>query len=252
MHSQHQLRSRLPQYSRYGEESRSSFNNALTRRHTAHNSGLNDDFSLDDKTKTNRFRTQQHSWSGRTLFFDETIGLLDRGIEAADKHIRPLQEAFQKEVSGIKFYATQKVLDELWEMRLDIKPKNRRNSKKEEAEGEIVEMEEMLEKNKQAKHAWAKVEKALQAAASGTKMTISAGRRNIKKADDKAGIERTVSKLQTFGSQCLDLLSKSKKKYSEIETLLKELDFLKQIIEEWTEFAEPGTDDENFGRDDGV
>jgi hypothetical protein len=79
------------------------------------------------------------------LFFDQTIGLLDRGIEAADKHIRPIQEVFQKEVAGIRFYTTQKIIDELWELRLDIKPKIRRqNSKKEEDENESVEMEEML------------------------------------------------------------------------------------------------------------
>jgi hypothetical protein len=36
-------------------------------------------------------------------------------------------------------------MDELWEIRLDIKPKiRRRNSKKEEGENESVEMEEIL------------------------------------------------------------------------------------------------------------
>jgi hypothetical protein len=40
-------------------------------------------------------------------------------------------------------------------------------------------------------------------------------------------------------------LAKSRKKYSEIETLLKELDFLRQTTEEWTEFADAGGEGEN-------
>ena len=249
MHSTQQLRSRVPQYSRYIDENRSNFRDALVRRHTTRDLKFKDDFLLEDSTSLTRYRPQQPSWSGRTLYFDETIELLDRGIEAADKHVRPLQEAFQKEVAGIRFYATQKTLDDLWEMRLDIKIKGRRSSKKEEDEGESVEVEEMIEMSKQAKSAWAKIDKALQAAASGTKTTISPARRSVKKAEDKAGIERTVSKLQTSGSQCLDLLAKSKKKYSEIEILLKELDFLKQIIEEWTEFAEVAGDEGTYEED---
>ncbi|KAF2795318.1 hypothetical protein K505DRAFT_14029 [Melanomma pulvis-pyrius CBS 109.77] len=243
MHSTQQLRSRMPQYSRYVDDNRSNFREPLLRRHTARDSKFSDKLSIEEGVGANRFRPQ--SWSGRTLFFDETIGLLDRGIEAADKHIKPLQEAFQKEVAGIRLYATQNIIDELWEMRLDIKPKtHRRNSKKEDDEGESVEMDEMMQMSKQAKQAWAKIDRALQAAANGTKSTVSPGRRSIKKADDKPGIERTVSKLQTSGSQCLDLLAKSRKKYSEIETLMKELDFLRQIIEEWTEFADAGGEEE--------
>jgi hypothetical protein len=91
-----------------------------------------------------------------------------------------------------------------------------------------MDMDDMLQRNKQAKQAWAKIENALQAAANGTKTTVSPERRSIKKADDKSAVKRTVSKLHTSASQCLGLLSKSRKKYSEMETLLKELDFLRQ------------------------
>ena len=231
-------------YSRYGDDTRSTFGGALRRRHTSLDVKF-DDCSLEDSVSTNKSRPLQISWSSRTLYFDETIGLLDRGIEAVDKHIRPIQEVFQKEIAGIRFYTTQKIVDELWELRLNIKPKiHRRNLKKGEDGNESAGMEEMLQRSKQAKQAWAKIDKALQAAANGTKIAVSPGRRSTKKADDKSGIERTVSKLQTSGSQCLDLLAKSRKKYSEIETLLKELDFLRQIIEEWTEFADAGGEEE--------
>lgn len=47
-----------------------------------------------------------------------------------------------------------------------------------------------------------------------------------------------MSKLQISGRQCLDLLAKSKKKYVQVETLIKELEFLEQIMGDWRDFAD--------------
>jgi hypothetical protein len=58
-----------------------------------------------------------------------------------------------------------------------------------------LDIDDMVQRNKQAKYAWSNIDKALQAAANGTKTTVNPGRRSIEKADNKSGIERTVSKL---------------------------------------------------------
>lgn len=52
-------------------------------------------------------------------------------------------------------------------------------------------------------------------------------------------------------SQCLDLLAQARKKHSQFGPLLKELNFLDQIVKEWAVFASAGGDiDDDEERDD--
>lgn len=164
-----------------------------------------------------------------------------------NEYLRPFQSQFEKEIEHIKIYATPSMIDSLWEMRLEMKPKPvRRNSERGEYGGNGGKIGEMIRMSRKAKQAWIRAEKAMQVAANCTKTTVSAASRKLRISEDREAIERTVPKLQTLGSQCLALLIKARKKYSQMEALIKELEFLTQVIDEWKEFADGRTDNEDY------
>ncbi|KAF2876677.1 hypothetical protein BDV95DRAFT_602645 [Massariosphaeria phaeospora] len=220
--------------------------------------GANNNYDDDDIYATPSpldARTRHHparTYSERQLFFDETISTLFKALADAEACFPNVQDAFNDEIRGIRWYATQALIDSLWELRFEAKKAggisnsstSRRDSKAahddydaEDSGGGSGSGSNASEKVKQVKQVRGKLEKALQAAAYGTRPTVNPKRRNVKQAQEKASIERTVSKLQTSGSQCLELLTASKKRFSQFEPLVVELRFLKQIIEAWSEFT---------------
>jgi hypothetical protein len=168
-------------------------------------------------------------------------------MNLTETYIKPLQRDFSNEIQGIRPYASQSIIDSLWGMRFEVKQRPIRQGarKAEERFAEYYESEfeerntvEWAKQIRALRSAWNKLEKALQAAAHGASPTISAERRGMKEFEDKALIARTVSKMQTSGSQCLDLLVKSRRKFSQMRPLLGELEFLGQIIEPWKDLKE--------------
>jgi len=63
-------------------------------------------------------------------------------------------------------------------------------------------------------------------------------------------VERAVNKLRPASEECLKLARQAEKRFSQLQELLKELEFLKLMIDGWPEFtsAESGRrNDEGYG-----
>lgn len=208
----------------------------LVHRHSLDSSTYENEYGV----HANRLRiAQKTTMSVRLRHFDETIAMLDSSMKEVQEHVKPLLDQFKEEVQGIRHYANQTLIDSLWEMRLDMKQRwTRRNFRKEESSEEYVRVREMMQLSKRAKQAWVNVETAMKVAAYGTRATVSQGSRKLLLAENKDGIERAVLKLEASGKQCLELLEKSKKRHSQVEALMKEMEFLDRVIDEWRAFVD--------------
>ncbi|KAF2478103.1 uncharacterized protein BDR25DRAFT_348385 [Lindgomyces ingoldianus] len=194
---------------------------------------------FDGMGEKERLRRAQRLPGTRALCFDEGIAELVGSIAAAHEHLEPLKGIFEEEIQHIRPYTDQAIIDALWEMRFELKRKpNRRVSKRNDEKDDVGRWKEFAKSNRKVKQTSARLENALVAAANGFKPTISQPRKKIKEAEDKAWIERTVSKLNISGTQCLELLRVSRKKYSQFDPLLEELRFIERILEPWKAFAD--------------
>lgn len=245
MMASHQLRCGAHQYTNYDIP---PYQVSFGQRQSRSSTDLFQD-SLTSSSSFDHFRPHQRQlgWSGRQLAFDETIEKLIEAMGLTEAYIKPLQRDFSNEISGIRSYASQSIIDKLWEMRFEIKQRPIRQGYRkakarltEHHDHEVQESDtgEWIKQIKALRYAWYKLERALQAAAHGATPTISTERRGLKEFEDKALIARTVSKMQTSGRQCLDLLAKSRRKFSQLRPLLGELEFLGQIIEPWKDLKD--------------
>ncbi|KAF2007688.1 hypothetical protein P154DRAFT_648 [Amniculicola lignicola CBS 123094] len=196
--------------------------------------GSDDPYDMD----LSRHRARNLTWPGRPTYFDDTITGLFEALADAERHLTPLQEEFDQEIRLIRCYADKATIDALWAARFEIKAKpSRRSSAKSGVEPEADEVE-ATKKRKEVRQTWLKLERALNMAARGSSTTVSEARRGLKEAQDLPGIERTVKKMETSGKQCFELLSKSKKRYSDFKPLMEELDFIKTIVDGWSVFVD--------------
>ncbi|KAF2115535.1 hypothetical protein BDV96DRAFT_687454 [Lophiotrema nucula] len=239
-------RSRPPQYRGYTDDI--AINYRDVRQRSARDSSL---YGGDFDDRPNKLRSRQLTWSGKSQYFDVTIGKLLVTLPEATAQFREFNDRFNSEIEHVRRYADTSMIDTLWEIRLDLKPKSARRGSRKEEEEDIAVMEEYWNTSRQLRRAWVRLERALMVTSEGTNATVSPERRAVKEAEDKSSIERTVPKLKISSSQCLDLLTQARKKYSQFEPLLKELNFLGQIVKEWTVFTSAGGDiDDDEDRED--
>ncbi|KAF2659493.1 hypothetical protein K491DRAFT_675477 [Lophiostoma macrostomum CBS 122681] len=200
--------------------------------------------------------------------FDETIAKLYTAISTLNLHFKPLQDQFAREIAYVRHYTSPTDIDAMWESRLNMRPpaSDRRSFRPENenqdpndndttttnTETDKAQMASMLQSSARALRALSRAEKALQIASHNTSTTISGRRRRLALAGNREGIKRAVPKLQTLGSQCLDLLVQARTKYSQIGPLMKELEFLGRVVHEWRGFADRRGGGEDFGSGIGI
>ncbi|KAF2203893.1 hypothetical protein GQ43DRAFT_429446 [Delitschia confertaspora ATCC 74209] len=211
-----------------------------------------------------------------SLPFDHAIAQLISALKVADKHLKSFYREFQDETSTIALYASPKLLDSLWIAKFELtkfnKPVSRKKQERARLGNEDAQYDDnnggdynhqnrdcqskapngpaLVRKSTSLRQTWTKLEQALLEAAQA-KSLASAERRSCREAQDRAGIERVLGKLKTQGRDCVNLMKRARKEVAQVDVLIEELGFVRDIVKRWSIFAEgTGEDDDGaYGSD---
>jgi hypothetical protein len=175
--------------------------------------------------------------TGRGVTFDKALTQLAEAYETAEPVMAEFKAGFEADTGGIRLYADDETLDRLWHARVTYKtkPEARKGREREEEQGEDSWAgEELLLKSKE-------FQKALHALIKGLESAMNAvptlGGKEKVSNKEKENMERMVKKLRPVSEECLKLARQAGKRVSQLQELLRELNYLKLMIEEWPEFT---------------
>ena len=156
--------------------------------------------------------------------FRGAMNKLFHQIEQARECYSEFQSQYDNEVFQIKNYATQKVLDELWGLRVAGK-KDRRTLE----EGESITDEDSHEKPKEMfNDTRERMRRALEHAVYST---IQPGQESRKNAIRHEAAKRLQRKVATAQDQIMELLTSAPKGREDCDELLKELELLRILVD---------------------
>ncbi|KAF2807942.1 uncharacterized protein BDZ99DRAFT_464841 [Mytilinidion resinicola] len=235
-------RSLPPAYGRYPPE-HDEYGRAIQVR-SPHNAAV----VYDDSRYFSSAPRSEPRRSGRSVHFDKALIQLAEGYEAAEPVITEFKAGFDQEMGAIKMYADDEILDRLWHARVQFKPKadQRKGKDQEDQSEENGSEEELLAKSKD-------FQKSLQSLIRGLESSMNAMPTLQSKPKltqkEKENVERVVKKLRPASEECLKLARQAGKRVTQLQELLKELAYLKLMIDEWPEFTSPESrrrNDESF------
>jgi hypothetical protein len=155
--------------------------------------------------------------------FVSAIKQLHKEIEAAEQVYFTFHSKFESDISNIKAYASQEILADLWDMKINGGRIDGRRSRRNEDGG--TEVESRIE---EFESTGTKILNALDAAISARFSDVSRLSKNNDDLFDTA--RRFQRKIYVAGEQIDELLSKASRSREYCKNLVHELDFLKELV----------------------